>query len=360
MLAIDVEIADIEPDHWSGWFELLVPAKIRNEPQWALVVLDGGKPALVNVKSMATSGSRLDAADEAQRLAKAHPGSEAGSATGFAGTSSPALQKLANELDVDAVVVVEREILPELQAEIDRSLDISSDFVAQSLVILRALKKRSGKGIWSEPPLLDLLPAMSFESLQRTFDLLIPDATSMVAYVFDDEDTGPSTDHEIHSSVIAVKRKGHIDRVATHLGVSDIIDERVLARGWRTRHKELVKAVGDRYAPPSVAVFLTHSAFYRIATGPSDQLAREMNDRNVIIDPAPAWLLGLLGGATMAAFATRGARALARVLPRSARRRAKDFASTAQAVMRDSGAHPFALLGFDPIELWHRVRHFYS
>ena len=359
MLAIDVEIADIEPDHWLGWFELLVPSRIRNEPQWALVILDGGKPALVNVKNVATGATRPDAVEEAQRRTKASSDSQEGPPGGFSGTSSPALQELANELGVDALVALEREILPELHAEIDRGLDISSDFVAQCLVILRALKKRSGNGIWSEPPLLDLLPAMSFESLQRTFDLLIPDATSMVAYVFDD-DAKTSADRHIHSSIIAVKRKGHIDRVATHLGVADVIDESSLARDWRKRHKELVRVVGDRYAPPSVAVFLTHSAFYRIATGPSDQLAREMNARNVIIDPAPAWLLGLLGGATMAAFATRGARALARVLPRSARRMASDFATTAQAVMRDSGAHPFALLGFDPIELWHRIRHFYS
>jgi hypothetical protein len=28
--------------------------------------------------------------------------------------------------------------------------------------------------------------------------------------------------------------------------------------------------------------------------------------------------------------------------------------------MKDSGAHPFALLGFDPIELWARLRHHYK
>ena len=27
--------------------------------------------------------------------------------------------------------------------------------------------------------------------------------------------------------------------------------------------------------------------------------------------------------------------------------------------MKDSGAHPFALLGFDPLELWQRVKHYY-
>jgi hypothetical protein len=27
--------------------------------------------------------------------------------------------------------------------------------------------------------------------------------------------------------------------------------------------------------------------------------------------------------------------------------------------MKESGAHPFALLGFDPIELWSRLKHHY-
>lgn len=27
--------------------------------------------------------------------------------------------------------------------------------------------------------------------------------------------------------------------------------------------------------------------------------------------------------------------------------------------MKESGAHPFALLGFDPLELWLTLRHYY-
>ncbi len=27
--------------------------------------------------------------------------------------------------------------------------------------------------------------------------------------------------------------------------------------------------------------------------------------------------------------------------------------------IKESGAHPFALLGFDPIELWSRLKHYY-
>ena len=98
----------------------------------------------------------------------------------------------------------------------------------------------------------------------------------------------------------------------------------------------------------------------RSADEPMQQIGREINTRQVILDPAPAWLLGLLGSATMAAVAGRGARALARMLPRQARKVASNLANTAQSVMRESGAHPFALLGFDPIQLWDQVRALYQ
>ena len=80
----------------------------------------------------------------------------------------------------------------------------------------------------------------------------------------------------------------------------------------------------------------------------------------MIIDPAPAWLLGLLGGATVAAVAQRGAMALASLLPQAARDRAHELADRARAAMKDSGANPFSLLGFDPIELWLTLRHYYK
>jgi hypothetical protein len=79
----------------------------------------------------------------------------------------------------------------------------------------------------------------------------------------------------------------------------------------------------------------------------------------VIIDPAPAWLLGLLGGAAVAAMANRAGRALASMLPQSTRDMANALKNRAQTAMKESGAHPFALLGFDPLELWARVKHHY-
>jgi hypothetical protein len=52
--------------------------------------------------------------------------------------------------------------------------------------------------------------------------------------------------------------------------------------------------------------------------------------------------------------------ALASFLPQAARDRAADFADRARTAMKESGANPFSLLGFDPIELWLTLRHYYK
>ena len=70
-------------------------------------------------------------------------------------------------------------------------------------------------------------------------------------------------------------------------------------------------------------------------------------------------LLGLLGGAAVAAVAQRGARTLASLLPSSVRDQAKGLMDRARDAARDAGADPWALLGFDPLALWAQLRHLY-
>jgi len=137
------------------------------------------------------------------------------------------------------------------------------------------------------------------------------------------------------------------------------VPEASFARDWQKGYKRVLDAVEERYAKPSLALFVERATLMGILTGPSDQLARDLNAKRVVIDPAPAWLLGLLGGAAVAAMAGRAAKGIAAMLPQSARDAASALAQRAQAAMKESGAHPFALLGFDPIELWSRLKHFY-
>ncbi|HWO20942.1 MAG TPA: hypothetical protein VNO30_19380 [Kofleriaceae bacterium] len=379
MLSAELELTDLDARHWKNWWQLLVPPRVRARPPWALAVLDRTpSPSPSPSSSSSSSGAASDAAGvEAEKpaprvvkLIVTGRGSIDPASVPLLGLDGRSLAAWASALDVAAVVAVERELVGKLSAEIEAALRLEQDLVAQALIALRALRRYAGSGVWTEPPLLELLPAPAFEPVQRTFDLLVPDRSALVAYVIEDDRS------RVHASLIAVKDGGDIVRAATHRAIADLVPEAALARAWdegagatgaaagkdrdRPRgYRRVLAAVEERFARPSSALFLERATLSRVMTGPSDQLARELNAKRVVIDPAPAWLLGLLGGAAVAAMAGRAASALAQMLPQGARDRASQLASMARGAMKESGAHPFALLGFDPLELWARLRHFY-
>jgi hypothetical protein len=329
VLSPELDLADLDARHWTNWWRLLVPPRVLAQPSWALAILDGG----TLVKVIVTGKGSVDPLPA------------------FGGPK--ALGSLAKTLGVEAVICVERDIIAKLSAEIEGALREGMDYAEQGLVALRAFKKHAGHGIWTEPALLEFLPSPNYEPIQRTFDLLVPNGSALVAYVIEDDRS------RVHSSIIAVKEAGDITRAGTHRAIADLVPEASFARDWQKQQKRVLQAIEERFAKPSIALFLERATLMRILTGPSDQLARELNAKHVVIDPAPAWLLGLLGGAAVAALAGRAASALASMLPQGVRDRGHALAERAKARLEDSGAHPFALLGFDPLELWSRVKHFY-
>jgi hypothetical protein len=333
VLSAELELSDLDARHWKNWWRLLTPPRVLEPTRWALVVLDRGAMTHLIIRG-----------EGAQPLVPL---------PGLPAVTDKALAQYARTLGVAAVIVIERRLFAELSAEVEAALRLDQDAVAQGLIVLRALKRHAGHGLWTEPALLDVLPAPAAEPVQRTFDLLVPDRSSLVAYVIEDDRS------RIHASIIAVKAGGDITRAATHRAIGDLVAEPAFARDWDKSYRRVLEAVEDRFAKPSIALFAERATLLRIVTGPSDQLARELNAKRVVIDPAPAWLLGLLGGAAVAAMAGRAASALASMLPQATRDRASAFASRARDAIKDSGAHPFAMLGFDPIELWSRLKHHY-
>lgn len=330
----ELEMPALDRLHWERWWKILTPPRLWAAPRWLLVVVEQRGGTLEPVRAL-EAGPRGRGALELAALP-------------WNGVTR--LSELAQVCNVSAVVVIERTLLPTLARTLDGSLEHGQDLVEQGLAALRVCKAQAGRALWTYPVVLELLPAPSYESVQRTFDLLVPDDSALVAYVFEDDRSA------VHTSVIARKRRGNLDRVTTHRGLGEVP---ALAASWPTAYPRVLAAVERALARPSLGVFLERATLQRILTGPSDQLSRELSARKLVLDPAPTWLLGLLGGATVAAVANRGARALAAMLPSAARERAAGLAQRASTALRDSGAHPFALLGFDPIELFHRLQGFY-
>ncbi len=313
----------------------MVPPRVVKNPQWALAIVAGDPPVLQQL--VIRNGRELT-----ELVAPTLPA-----------LTPHGLQTWARELGVHAVVVIDAQLIATLSREIESQLSLRQDFAEQGLLALRHLKPHVDHGIWTSPQLLELLPTPSYEPMQRTFDLLLPNNTAMLAYIIENDRS------RVHASMIITKEAGNITHATTHRAIHDLVAETALARDWQTGYKRVLAAVEERIAKPSVGLFVSREAWMRVLLGPPDQLGRELNNKSIIIDPAPTWLLGLLGGASVAAVAGRGARALASFLPTAARARANAFASRAQTVMKESGAHPFGLLGFDPLELWASLKQFY-
>lgn len=333
MLADDIAMVDIDGRHVRGWLELLLPPGLRDEPRWALVALDRGTPV------HALRGGR-----GAVELASLR----------FSGTGRAALRALRLRLDADVLAVIERESLARLAARAQATLALSDHYVAQSLAWLAAFRGELRSGIWIDPPLADLIPPLRSDALERTFDLLIPDGSAMVGAVIDDDR------RRLTASVIAVKDRSRLTQLSTFRAIEDALPEEALARGFTTQYRRANTLVGQRFAEVSLAVYAERAAVRRILAGPADQLARELASRQVIIDPMPRWLAALIGGTQAAAFAGRGARRLGALLPATARRAAQSIAAETQRRVRESGAHPWQVLGFDPLELWRKVRGYYA
>lgn len=331
MIAPDLELPFLDRDHIAGWLSLALPPGMLGG-RFALLVLDGGAPVRLVVRGR--GAVPLDVVPERP-------------------TSHRALAELRRALDVGLVIALETEAMGRLVGEIEAALVPGDDYVAQGLAVLRALRHRNGKDLWCEPRLLDLIPPLAADPLQRTFDLLVPDRTTIVAYCVDERAA------RLHASLIAYKEGGALTAATTHRAIEDALDGRAIARDLRGQVPAILRLVEDRFAPPSIGVFFERGAFYRIAAGPPDQLHAELARRSVILEPTPPWLRALVGGAAAVAAATSGARTLARFLPASARKAAQDLAAAARAQLDDAGLSPFALLGFDPLELWRDVRHFY-
>lgn len=336
VLSSELSLTDVDGRHWKNWWRLLTPPRVLEPARWALAILDDGVVSHLIVRG------------EGRTELPPLPG------PGVPGVREPfVVQYARKKLGVAAVIAVERRVIAELSREIEPAWRLDQDLVAQGLIALRALKRHAGHGIWTDPPILDLLPAPGYEPLQRTFDVLVPDRSALIAYIIEDDRS------RVHASAIAVKSGGDIAQATTHRAIHDLVGEAAFARDWDKRYRQVNDAVEQRLARPSIALYAERKAVLRVMTGPSDQLARELNAKHVVIDPAPAWLLGLLSGAAVAAMAGRAATALASMLPQATRDRASALASRARDAIKDSGASPFALLGFDPLELWSQLRVFY-
>ena len=307
MLSPDVRIVDIDGAHWANLLALgRRPGGRRGG--WLLVFVDGKRV----VRAIHTRDGAVDPAAVAWR-----------------GPGTP-LEPIRRAHDAGRIVVVDEGGLAALFERAESLLGPGQDYVEQLLNVMRAVRLKNGDGLWIEPRTLSRFPIPSYAAVQHTFDRLWPDGRTLVFYVVDEANDG------VHCSLILGKQRGDIELVTTHMAIAG---EAHIGKDWRHRgYKDVLAAVRERFGPAHLGVFLDVAGLERIGRGPRGALAREIARRHVVVEPAPAWLLTVIGGTAAYGVAESAAGFIARFLPR-------DWQARVRAMT------PFAPLGFNPIEL---------
>jgi hypothetical protein len=313
VLSPEVRISDVDGAHWVNLLALMRRTNVVRRG-WLIVFVDpatdDGVPPRV-VRALRSGAGEIDPAT-----------------VEWHGPDTP-LDELKRAHEVDRVIVLEDGALPSLFHDAEGKLDAGMDYVEQILTVLRAGRDKMGRGLWVEPRTLSRFPIPSYPSVQATFDRLWPDGKTLVFYVLDGDD--------VHTSLILGKRGGDIDLVTTHAALAADVK---IGRGWRREYKDVLTAVKDRFGPAHLALFLDLDTWKRAAVGPRGTISREIARRHIVIDPAPGWLLLLVGGDALAGVVQTGAGVFGKLMPREWQDKMKAMAA------------PFAGLGFDPIEMW--------
>ncbi len=240
------------------------------------------------------------------------------------------VERVRQETGAAILFAAEIATMREVLREIESRVRLDEDGVAQALKVARTAQVHIDRGLYLAPRPLKGLPIPSYDAVQRTFDLLYPDDRAAAFYLFDG--------NEVHTALVTAKRGGDIVLVTTHQGVNVPVSD------WRRDHGRIVDAIERRYARPFLGFFAELSAWQRIIGG-GGSFSRELAQKNIILEPAPPWLLALVAAEAGAQVAQAGAGLLKRFVPQQLQNMARDLAQKAA----DKG--PFALLGFNPFQV---------
>lgn len=244
---------------------------------------------------------------------------------------------------VPFVVAIDLDALPDLWAEVQNVVELNDDLVAQNLAMFSVFRQALDKTIHIEPRLLGSLPLPSYALLRGTIDRLFPDGRTLLFYLYEG--------NQLWTSLIVAKDKGAIQLITSHKSIAS----EVPFRSPRQDGAKIVQEVGRRYGKPFVAAFIPLDVWSRFVHGERSAIARALATRSAVLDPAPAWIIALVGAGAVSEAANRSVKLAGKLLSRSPfggkliPRGAKKIADTIGS--------PLEALGLDPWELmnWSRI-----
>jgi hypothetical protein len=237
------------------------------------------------------------------------------------------------------VLVVREGALEEISDRIALRLHRDDDYLAQWLVVIRAVREALDAGhLQLYPRPFAGLPVPTAPMIHRALDAIVPEDTALVLATFDGDAL---------VTAVALRRKhGEIDRV---LG-PDLLTRWTGALGgdWRRDHRVLTDAVAEHVAPVHLGLYAQHDDLRALLRNAQPGAwARAVATRALIVQPSPPYVAVALGADAVRAAAVRSSRMLAGIdalaplapFARLIRGRVSEIASVTST------------LGFDPLKM---------
>ena len=255
------------------------------------------------------------------------------------------LRELAERWGAARCVVVREGVMEEIAERVARRLGRDEDYVAQWLVVARAIREMSEAGLlltWPRP--LANVPIPSIAMVRAALDIVIPDETAMLLVVWND--ATPWTAMVLRRRAGAIDLIAGPDRIARWTGP--------VGGDWRRDYRVISRAVSDHVAPVHLGIFTElHTLRSLLRTAEPGAWTRAAAVRDVIVHPTPPYVAVALGADAVRAVATRSARILGGI---DALGQLAPLASYLRSQLADV-ASVSSTLGFDPLTvlaLWLR------
>lgn len=255
------------------------------------------------------------------------------------------LAALAQEHAAQRCFVLREGVMEEIGERVARRVAADDDYVAQLLVVARAVREMNEAGLlltWPRP--LANVPIPTIGMVRRALDTVLPDEHALVLVVF--SGGAPWT-------AMALRRQdGLIDRIAG----PDLVMRWTgpLGGDWRRDYRVITDAVARHVAPVHLGVFTERRTLEELLRSPDPGAwAKAVAVRDVIVHPAPPYVAVALGADAVRAVAQRSARWLGGIDALGQLAPLASFVRGRVAEVRSVNA----TLGFDPLQvlaLWLR------
>ena len=299
MLSADVRVEGFDQRSWTHLISLFAPPVVTRMER---APLSSDAPELdAATDRQGAEGTLLLVVSEDQRVLKAVH-TVRGRVKDLAWSASAPLSELAERYGARRVIVLRQGVVEEVQERVAARLHRDDDYLAQWLVVARAVRESMDAGaiqVWPRP--FASMPIPTARVVWRAVDSVLPDEHAMVLAVW--------SGSRIWTAVALRRRRGEIDLVAGPDRIARWAGP--LGGDWRRDHRIVADAVARHVAPVHVGIYgELESVEALLRSREAGAWARAVAVRDVIVHPTPPYVAVALGADAARAVASRSARRL--------------------------------------------------